>query len=433
MKAVDNFISKLQSFYPDDEEIKKLISNTIKDTLETTIKKNGDEYFVITGDIPAMWLRDSSAQVKPFLYIVNEDEEIKNMIKGVIKKQVALIQIDPYANAFNQDGSNFGHHDDITAMTPYTFERKFEIDSLCYPIELSYLYYLNTNDSSIFNDEYLKVIKIIVDLFITEQDHEHKSPYRFIRTNPDMLGENNCRARYETLARDGLGNPTKKCGLIFSGFRPSDDACQMGYLVPSNMFAVVILGYMLNIIKGFYPKEKELAKKINKLKNTVNKAIYKHAVVKTKEFGKVFAFEVNGFGNYILMDDANVPSLLASPYLGFIDKENPLYLNTKKMLFSKTNPFYYEGSFINGIGSPHTPENHIWHISMAVEGITSIDLKRKMELLDAFKKTHNNTYMMHEGFDVNDPAKYSREWFSWANSMFIEFIMSLNGLSIKTK
>ena len=138
-------------------------------------------------------------------------------------------------------------------------------------------------------------------------------------------------------------------------------------------------------------------------------------------------------GNYILMDDANVPSLLASPYLGFIDKENPLYLNTKKMLFSKTNPFYYEGSFINGIGSPHTPENHIWHISMAVEGITSIDLKRKMELLDAFKKTHNNTYMMHEGFDVNDPAKYSREWFSWANSMFIEFIMSLNGLSIKTK
>ena len=433
MKALDDFIAKLQSFYPEDENIKKLIENTLKDTLEKTIKKENDKYFVITGDIPAMWLRDSSAQVKPYLYIASEEPQIKEMIKGVIQRQLEFISIDPYANAFNNDGSNFGHHDDITEMSPYTFERKYEIDSLCYPIEISYLYYLNTNDNSIFNEEYITAVKKIIKVFTDEQDHEKKSPYRFVRTNPEMLGENNIRARYETLARDGLGNPTKKCGLIFSAFRPSDDACQMGYLIPSNMFAVVILGYLSIIIKRFFTNEKELLKTIIKLKKDVNSAIYKYGVVNTKDFGKVFAYEVNGYGNYLLLDDANVPSLLAAPYLGFIDKENKIYLNTKKMLFSKSNPYYYEGSYAKGIGSPHTPENHIWHISMAIEGITSFDIKRKQELLECFKNTHNNTFMMHEGFDVNDPSKYSRDWFSWANSMFIEFIMHLNGIAIKTK
>lgn len=426
-KVLNDFIKKLQSFYK-KKDLNKMIENGLKDTLEKTIKKLSDgSRFVITGDIPAMWLRDSSAQVRPFLYLANESKEIKEMIKGVIEKQKDQILYDPYANAFNEKENNLGHQTDKTDMKPGVFERKFEIDSLCYPIQLAYLYYLNTGDSSIFDGKFLKVVNKIIDLFITEQDHENKSPYRFVRVNPEIL---HCeeRVKYETLPRDGLGTLTKKCGLIWSGFRPSDDACQYGYLIPSNMFAVVIMEYLITILQSHY-KEDGLVKKIEKLKTEVKDAIYKHAVVDYKG-KKIFAYEVDGMGNYLLMDDANVPSLLAIPYLGFLRNDDEIYQNTRKFILSNKNPFYYKGKY-KGIGSPHTPENHIWHISLGIQGMTTDDEKEKQEILKTFRKTHAGTYMMHEGFNVDDPKDFSRPWFSWANSIFIEFLMSLNNIYIK--
>lgn len=427
-KVLNDFIKKLQSFYK-KKDLHKMIESGLKDTLNTTIKTLDDgTTFVVTGDIPAMWLRDSSAQVRPFLYLANKSDKIKQMIRGVIEKHKDQILYDPYANAFNIEENGEGHQTDETDMKPGVFERKYEIDSLCYPIQLAYLYYLNTGDNTIFDEKFLKVVKTIIDTFIIEQSHEEKSTYRFVRTNPEIMWCEE-RVKYETLARDGLGTPVAKTGLIWCGFRPSDDACQYHYLIPSNMFAVVVMDYLLDILPKYYKKETEFLKKVKDLREEVNAAIYKHAVVEHKG-KKVFAYEVDGLGNYLLMDDANVPSLLSIPYLGFTSRDDEIYQNTRALILSKDNPFYYSGKF-KGIGSPHTPENHIWHISLGIQGMTSDNEKEKEEILKTFRKTHAGTYMMHEGFDVNDPKKFSRPWFSWSNSIFVEFIMSLNNIYIK--
>ena len=428
--TLDDFIGYIQSFYKDDEIVKKMISNCLKDTLDRTIKRLKDgSYFVITGDIPAMWLRDSSAQIRPFLFLCKKSKQIKDIVKGIIETQKSQILHDPYANAFNEAENGNGHQDDTTKMTPLLWERKYEIDSLCYPIQLSYLYYKNSNDSSIFDKKYLDMAKLIVETFITEQDHELKSKYRFERTNPGIM-EVVERRKYETLARGGLGTPVKRNGLIWSGFRPSDDACQFGYLIPSNMFAVVCMRYLKEIIVNFYQDETGFLEKIDKLEKEVSMAIEKYAVVE-KDNKKIYAFEVDGFGNHLLMDDANVPSLLSAPYLGYCKTNSQVYKNTREFILSKNNPFYFEGKFAKGIGSPHTPDNHIWHIALAIEGITTLDPKRKEEILETFKKTTANTYMMHEGFNVDNPSDFSRSWFSWANSMFIEFLLSINNIKLE--
>lgn len=430
-EGIKKLIKKVNKIYQDDKKVQDLFLNGIRTTYEKALTRLPDgSVFVLTGDIPAMWLRDSAAQVKPLLIIANKDEEIKSLIKGVIEKQKEQILVDPYANAFNIEPNGNGHQDDTTEMTKLTWERKFEVDSLCYPIWLSYLYFLNTKDDSIFDKRFLDVMKQIVNVFVTEQHHEEKSKYRFIRTNPGIM-EVVERQKYETLARNGLGTKVKYTGMIWSGFRPSDDACQYGYLVPSNMFAVVILKYMTKIIKKYYEKEIELLTRIKKLIREVNNGIKKYAIINHEKFGQVYAFEVDGFGNYLLMDDANVPSLLSIPYLKYKSKNDPIYLNTRKLILSKENPFYFEGKFAKGIGSPHTPENHIWHIALAIESMTTDDINEKLRILNYFKTTDANTNLMHEGFNVDNPHDFSREWFSWANSMFAEFLLDLNNIHVK--
>lgn len=431
-KVLNKFITDLQNNYPNDQELQKMIETGLRDTLSKTIKKLEDgTYFVITGDIPAMWLRDSAAQIRPFLYLAKDCEKIAEIVKGIIEKQKSQILLDPYANAFNESENNAGHRDDQTEMNGWIWERKYEIDSLCYPVQLAYLYYLNTGDSSCFDDKFLQVLKEIIKVFKTEQDHEQLSNYRFIRTNPGIMSVAE-RVKYETLSRGGLGTSVKKCGLVWSGFRPSDDACQLGYLIPSNMFIVVVLGYAIDILQNFYKNEKSFLKTIKKLRKEIDKAIKKYGIIKHPEYGKMFAYEVDGFGNFLLMDDANVPSLLSAPYLRYTTKDNPIYLNTRRFLFSEDNPFYFEGKFARGIGSPHTPPHHIWHISLAMEGMTARNYSEMNQILKIFKQTHANTFMMHEGFNVDNPSEFSRAWFSWANSMFIEFVMKLNGIKIKT-
>ncbi|MGX7060188.1 glycoside hydrolase family 125 protein [Vagococcus humatus] len=382
-------------------------------TLLTTVRRYEDgSTFLLTGDIPAMWLRDSTAQFRPYLIIAKEDEDIRQLIAGLVKRQFMYINIDPYANAFNEEANGAGHQTDKTEMNPWIWERKYEVDSLCYPIQLAYLLYKQTGETSHFNEDFHEGVKKILHLWKVEQQHEN-SPYLF---------ERDTWRKEDTLTHDGKGTPVKETGMTWSGFRPSDDACQYGYLVPSNMFAVVVLGYLEELYQTIFNNE-DIAKKAGTLKEDIDQGIKQYAKVNNQAGKEIYAYEVDGFGNYSIMDDSNVPSLMAAPYLGYCDKTDPTYLATRQTLLSQENPYYYEGTHAKGIGSSHTPENYIWPIALSIEGLTSPDKKEKERILDLLVANDGGTNLMHEGFDVNNPDNFTREWFSWANMMFCELVM----------
>lgn len=390
----------------------EVFSNCFDNTLETTVKlTEAEDIFVITGDIPAMWLRDSSAQIKPYLVIANQDPKIKEMIQGLLERQVKCILIDPYANAFNETENGACYHQDITEMNGWIWERKYEVDSLCYPIELAYLLWKKTGETNHFTKEFKQVAETIIKLFKTEQRHEN-STYRFER-----FGER----PEDTLSNNGLGEPCGYTGMTWSGFRPSDDSCTFNYLVPANMFAVVILGYLAEIFEEIY-HEKTAVEEANQLKEEINRGIEEWGIVE-HEGKKVYAYEVDGFGNYVLMDDANVPSLLAAPYLGYCEIDDAIYQQTRAVLLSEKNPYYYEGNYLKGIGSEHTPKEYVWPIALAIQGLTTNKKAEKIEMLNKLVETEAGTNYMHEGINVNNPNEYTREWFSWANMMFCELLL----------
>lgn len=382
-------------------------------TLLTTVKRHEDgTTFLLTGDIPAMWLRDSTAQVRPYLVIAKEDEDLAAMISGLVKKQFFYINIDPYANAFNEADNGAGHQDDHTEMNGWIWERKYEIDSLCYPVQLAYLLYKNTGRTDQFNEDFVAGVKKILQVFTTEQDH-NQSPYTFVR---DTWREE------DTLINEGRGAEVAPCGMTWSGFRPSDDRCIYGYLVPSNMFAVVALGYIEEIFTKVL-SDSEIVATASKLKAEIEAGIEAHGRTTNAAGEDIYAYEVDGLGNATIQDDSNVPNLISAPYLGYGDIHDDRYLRTRKTLLSKENPFYYEGTFAKGIGSSHTPENYVWPIAMAMEGMTTADKAEKERILNQLVATDAGTHLMHEGFDVEDPNQYTREWFSWANMMFCELVM----------
>lgn len=419
--SMQSMIEKVNDRFSKDEKVRTMFANCFSNTYETTIRPQDDgTTFVITGDIPAMWLRDSAAQVRPYLLLAETDESMADMIKGVIQKQMESIVHDPYANAFNEtaDGSRF--NDDETEMTPLVWERKYEIDSLCYPIQLAYLFWKTTGRTDHFNDTFRQAVKEILDTWTVEQNHAD-SDYHFVR--------HNCEPQ-DTLSHDGYGAPVGYTGMTWSGFRPSDDACKYGYLVPANMFAVVALDYLQEIAKEVL-NDTALAQNAHELRNKVNKGIREYGTVEHPEYGTIYAYETDGLGNHVLMDDANVPSLLSIPYLGYCGKEDPIYENTRRFVLSKSNPYFYTGEKASGVGSPHTPENYIWHIALAIEGMTATSAEEKERILEIFKTTDAETNVMHEGFDVDDPSQFTRAWFSWANSMFSEFVLTQCGMYVE--
>ncbi|WP_433753447.1 glycoside hydrolase family 125 protein [Paenibacillus amylolyticus] len=420
--SIYDIINQVNKRMPDHPELNQMFKNCFTNTMLTTIQRKEDgTTFVITGDIPAMWLRDSAAQVRPYLVLASEDEDIADMIAGLVERQLNYILLDPYANAFNETESGKGHQQDLTQMNDWIWERKYEIDSLAYPIQLSYLLWKNTGRTTQFNDTFRKAAKIIMQLWQVEQHHETKSPYTFQRLDAPET---------DTLSREGRGTETAYTGMTWSGFRPSDDRCEYGYLIPSNMFAVVALRYLQEIAEAVFEDE-TLAVTAQQLEEQINKGIQDYGTVEHAEYGTIYAYETDGKGNHNLMDDANVPSLLSLPYLGYVEENDEVYQNTRRFILSSHNPYYYEGTAAAGIGSPHTPDGYIWHIALSMQGLTTADRNEKLRLLQLIQQTDAGTGLTHEGFSANDPHEYTRPWFSWSNMLFSELMMDYCGFRVE--
>lgn len=421
-ESMQKLIRHVKEFFPEDFKLQQMFEQCFVNTYTTTMKRKEDgKTFVITGDIPAMWLRDSAAQVRLYLLAAEEDEEIADLVEGVIRQQFEFILHDPYANAFNETANGKGHQTDMTEMTPHIWERKYEIDSLCYPIQLAYLFWKSTGRTDYLKAMFQRVLETILYVWRTEQDHEKLSSYRFQRMNVRQS---------DTLIRSGKGGYVIPTGMTWSAFRPSDDACTYGYLVPANMFAVVVLSYAAEICDEVL-KNSSLKEKCLKLREEIRQGIEQFAKLEHPIYGEMYVYETDGQGHFNLMDDANVPSLLAAPYLGYVEFDNQTYLNTRRFLLSRDNPYYYEGKFANGIGSPHTPDHYIWHIALAIQGMTTINNTEKQLILEYFKNTDGGTNFMHEGFNADCPEEFTRDWFAWANTMFSEFVLSLTGKVVK--
>lgn len=418
-KEVENEIERVTKLL-NNRKLAWMFANCFPNTIDTTVHFRKDsegknETFVYTGDIHAMWLRDSSAQVWPYVALAAKDSDLKDMVEGVIRQQFKLINIDPYANAFNDGPTGGEWMTDLTDMNPNVHERKWEIDSLCYPIRLAYEYWKVTGDDSIFDNEWLVAIKNILDTFITQQRKDDIGPYHFQRKTERAL---------DTLNNDGLGAPVKPCGLIVSSFRPSDDATTFQYLVPSNFFAVSSLRKAAEILEKVN-KKPELATQCKDLAKEVSDALQKYAVYDHPEFGKIYAFECDGFGNFMLMDDANAPSLLSLPYLTDVDINDPIYQNTRRFVWSDSNPYFFKGEAGEGIGGPHVGYNMVWPMSIMMKAFTSQDDQEIADCIRMIMATDNSTGFIHESFHKDDPANFTRPWFAWQNTLFGELILKL--------
>ena len=348
--------------------------------------------------------------------LISKDEKLKQLIKGLINRQVKCVILDPYANAFYKDKTKISKwKSDETQMLPGIHERKWEIDSLCYVIRLANEYYQITNDSSIFDKDWDKAMRLIVKTFKTEQRKNNESEYKFSRETTSVI---------DSPPFEGTGRPIKANGLICSMFRPSDDSTMYPFLIPSNIFAVLSL-QQLSVIYSEVLKDKRFAKECEKLALEVNEAIQEYAVSEHLNFGEIYAYEVDGFGNKLYMDDANVPSLMSLAYLGAHEPTDELYLNTRKFLLSENNPYFLIGEFAEGQASPHTGKSKIWPMGIILRAMTSTDDEEIKKCLKMLKDTDADTGFMHESFNKDNPQDYSREWFAWANTLFGELILKI--------
>ncbi|OAL54425.1 hypothetical protein IQ07DRAFT_530637 [Pyrenochaeta sp. DS3sAY3a] len=434
-----------------DKDLARLFENAFPNTLDTTVrwhvdgtvkhktsKKSwdpaawrGPQSFIVTGDINAEWLRDSTNQLAQYQLLAKKDKDIHQLILGAINTQAEYVIGSPYCNAFQPpppSGLNPTFQGDGDNVHPlyeqsFVFECKYELDSLAHFLSLSNQFYNYTGSVEWLNTRWMTALDTLLSVlseqskpaFNDETNKYQGNEYTFQRqTN---LGT-------ETLSLSGLGNPLNSgTGLVRSAFRPSDDATILGFLIPSNAMISVELQRTATILKK--TGRKHAAQQVLKISETIAKGVWEHGVVTHKKYGDVFAFEVDGYGSHILMDDANLPSLLALPLLGFTDTDNPIYKNTRKMILEKTgNPYYLTGEEFKGIGGPHVGLRSAWPMSVLVQAMTSDDDTEILQCLEAVKNVSRNG-LIHESVDVSSSRSYTRPWFAWANSVFAQTILDL--------
>jgi meiotically up-regulated gene 157 (Mug157) protein len=390
----DVIVAASRNFHDPDPGLQAMVRAALLNTGTQIVAADDDTAYVKTGDIPAEWLRDSSVQVEATYLDYAKDPQVRALFKAVIQRQAKYLLVDPYANAFRQD---------------YTvWERKFELDSLCYPVLLAWKYYKVTGDASVFTPEVLAAFRRVLDTMETEQDHAGKSRYTF-------------ESKTE---RSGI-HPVGHTGMIWTGFRPSDDLCIYNFLIPAEMMAVQALAAMKEIAASHH--DAPMAKRAEALRQAVHAGIQKYGIVAGPDGQRIYAYEVDGLGHAKLMDDANIPNLLAAPYFGYVRIDDPVYRNTRRFVLSDANPYFYSGKLAAGLGSPHTPPGMVWPLGLLADGFTTDDPARQQNVLKMLLASDPGDHRLHESFDPDDPKKLTREDFGWPNAFFTEYMAKLHG------
>ena len=401
-----------------NKELAWMFENCFPNTLDTTVDfqvvDGRPDTYLVTGDIDAMWLRDSAAQVWPYLPLMKNDSNLQQLVAGVINRQTRCILKDPYANGFYKDDSKVSRwKSDLTDMKPGVHERKWELDSLCYPIRLAYHYWKASNDRAPLDATWRQAILLMLQTFREQQRKTGPGPYRFQRRT-EVPGD--------TLAGGGYGPPAKPVGLIYSMFRPSDDATVFPFLVPSNYFAVVSLRQAAELLTQIH-HDQETANQCRALADEVEAALREYAVVMHEKYGRILPYEIDGFGNSYCLDDPGYPSLLSLPYLDAVGPGDPLYLNTRRFVLSDSNPYYVIGKAASGPGGPHVGRDMVWPLGLIMQALTSTDDQEVRQCLVTLQKTHAGKGFIHEAFNKDDSDAFTRPWFAWANSLFGELIL----------
>ena len=405
-----------------DPAVATIFVNCFPNTLDTTVTPGAFEgkpdTFVVTGDIDAMWLRDSSAQVWPYLPLARQDARLRELLEGVIRRQAGMILLDPYANAFLRSPTDPPLSWAVADKTEHhagVGERKWELDSLCYPIRLAHGYWQATGDTSPFDAQWKEAAWTIVRTMRVQQRKEGKGPYSFERMSTIPT---------ETCALGGFGNPARPVGMIFSMFRPSDDACIYPLFVPGNLFAVMSLRQLAEVANTVL-HDAELAADAESLASELSQALDRYGKTQDEKLGSIWAYEVDGYGNALKMDDANAPGLLSLAYLGCCALDDPLYRRTRSFALGADNPYFFRGNAAEGIGGPHAGLNMIWPMSIILRAFTSQDDAEIRQCLRWLRDTTAGTGFMHESFNKDDPTQFTRPWFAWANTLFGELICKL--------
>ncbi|MEO7068567.1 MAG: glycoside hydrolase family 125 protein [Rhodanobacter sp.] len=419
--AVERLIARTKAKIG-DPELAWMFENCFPNTLDTTVQlgtlRGKPDTFIVTGDIDAMWLRDSSAQVQPYLPLVKQDQGLQRLFRGLIHRHAVCISIDPYANAFMPDPNQrttleWSQHDN-TDMHPGVAERKWEIDSLCYVLRLAHGYWKASGDSTPFDDDWRAAMHTVVKTFRVQQRKNGPGPYHFQRKS---------EVSTENPPLGGYGNPALPVGLIYSMFRPSDDACIYPLFIPANFFAVTSLRQLAEMSQALH-HDNDFAQECRALADEVETAL-NHYGRMTVDGQDVWAYEVDGYGNQLFMDDANAPSLSSLPYLKGLPQSDPRYQRTRTLAWSPHNPYFFSGTAAQGIGGPHQGLRMIWPMSIIMRALTSDDTGEIRTCLHWLKTTHAGTGFMHEAFDQDDPTKFTRAWFAWANTLFGELIVKV--------
>ncbi len=414
-EAIDHEIDRVKQKIA-DPELAHMFEACYPNTLDTTVhfsQKDGKpDTFVITGDINAMWLRDSSAQVQGYLPFCREDHHLAEMISGEIHRQAACINIDPFANAFMPDDSKPSPHArDRTEIIPGVFERKWEVDSLCYTIRLAYQYWKITGDNATFDEDWKKAARTIVATFRDQQRKSGNGKYSFKRGRDG--------------GPDGFGSPIKPTGMIVTAFRNSDDRALYQFNIPDNLFAVHSLRDLAEMVTSLMPGD-PLAADCSSLADEVLQGVQNYGVITDPKWGKLYVYECDGLGHTLLMDDAGLPNLLSLDYFDPSLANDPLVLASRKFSLSSDDPWFFKGSAAEGLGSIHTGKGKIWPMGIICRALTSHDDAEIIDALSMLKRASVGTGFMHESFVMDDPAKYSRRWFAWVNNLFGELILKID-------
>ncbi|KAF2202215.1 hypothetical protein GQ43DRAFT_369628 [Delitschia confertaspora ATCC 74209] len=445
---VEETITRLKDIIV-DPDLFRLFENAYPNTLDTTIAWRGyangengtttDEElaFVVTGDIEAMWLRDSANQLQAYTSLLQANtsrDSLASLFRGVINLQGRYIQEAPFCNAF-QAPSEAGrkahssmNSDTITPSFDYmkVFSCNWELDSLASFLSLSNDYITATNDITFFQKyQWVKTVETILQTAESmrmdsykEDGHWQHTPYTY------------CAPYGGTPINDCNGSPHKgNIGLIRSFHRPSDDACTYQYLIPSNMMFSATLNSSASLIMAKLDPSitGNLTVWMKNMATEVHQGIEEYGVIHDRTYGEIYAYEVDGYGGTNIMDDANVPSLLSAPFLGYLNASDTVYQNTRKKILSKDNPYYAWGPVISGVGSPHTRPGRPWPMALIMEILTGRE-ENEGGVVRALRDLVGSTGdlgLMHESVSSHYEHVWSRQWFSWANGLFGQAILDL--------